>query len=118
MVEIEFLSDHAAVEVDDADVPVDVRGESTDGWVANGMVATEDHWENALRRDVADAFADLIERFLQIAWDRADVANIDHVELLPQVDTHLIVVSTEKVGGAADTLRTESGPWPIGRAGV
>jgi hypothetical protein len=22
------------------------------------------------------------ERFLQIAWDRADVANIDHVELL------------------------------------
>jgi len=29
--------------------------------------------KNALRRDVADAFADLIERFLQIAWDRADV---------------------------------------------
>ena len=82
------------------------------------MVATEHHWENALRRDVADAFADLIERFLQIAWDRADVANIDHVELLPQVDTHLIVVGTEKVGGAADTLRTEASPWPIGRAGV
>ena len=46
-VEIEFLSVDVAVEVDDADVPVDVGGESTDGWVANGMVATENHWENA-----------------------------------------------------------------------
>ena len=62
--------------------------------------------------------ADLVEGLLQVARDGEHVADVDHVELLAQVDARLVVVGAEQVGGAPDALRTEAGARPVGGAGV
>ena len=118
LVEVGLLGVDVAVEVDDADVAVHVRGQPADGGVADRVVAAEHDGHDALLRDVRHGLADLVERLLQVARDGEHVADVDDVELLAQVDARLVVVGAEQVGRAPDALRAEPGAGPVGGAGV
>ena len=118
LVEVGFLRVDVSVEVDDADVAVHVRRQSADRREADGVIAAEHDGHHALLHDVRHRLADLVERLLQIAGNREHVADVDHVQLLAQIDTHLVVVGAKEVGGAANSLRAEPGARPVGGSGV
>ncbi len=118
LVQVELLGVHVPVEVDDPDVAVEVRREPPDRRVADRMVAAQHDREDAVGDDVTHRLADLVERLLQVARDRADVADVDQVQLLAEIDPHLEVVGAEQVRRPPDALRAEPGARPVRRAGV
>ena len=69
-----------AVEVDDADVAVDVGRQAADVGIADRVVAAEDDRENFALVDVGDRLVDLVEALLDVGRDDRDIADVDHVE--------------------------------------
>ena len=118
LVEVGLLGVDVPVEMDDADVAVQIGRHPADGGKPDRMVAAEHDGHHALLHDVRHRLADLVERFLQIARNGEDVTDVDHVQLLAQIDAQLVVVGAKQVGRAPDSLRTESGAGPVGGARV
>src|SRR5213593_5235955 len=63
LIHILFLDIDMAVDVNDADIAIDMRGDPTDIGKAQAMVAAADDGEHARRVNVRDGFCDLIECF-------------------------------------------------------
>ena len=61
---------------------------------------------------------DLIERLLDVAGDREDVAKVGDGDRLTQVDAQLEAVRPVKRGDLADALRAEAGARAVGGAAV
>ena len=118
LVQVGLLGVDVAVEVDDADVAVHVRGKAADGGKADGVVPAEHDRHDALLRDVRHGLADLVERLLQIARNGEHVTDVDDVELLAQIDAGFVVVGAEQVGRAPNSLRSEPGAGPVGGARI
>ena len=56
--------------------------------------------------DVGDRLVDLVEALLDVGRNHGDVADVDHVERLAQIDAQLEVVAA----GSADIVRIACGP--------
>src|SRR6266478_2843601 len=82
------------------------------------MVAAEHQRQRARREHMGDAPGYLVEALLQISRDREYVAGIAQRHLLAQVDAELVVVRRVERRDAANALRSEASPGPIGRAGI
>ena len=118
LVHVALLEVQVAVEVDDPDAPVDVRGEAADVRVADRMVAAEDDGENLLGREEGDRAVDLVERLLDVRRDDEDVSGIDEVELLVEVHGQLDGVSVVERRDPADRLGPEAATGPVGSSHV
>ena len=77
------------VEVDDADIAVDEQRQSANIGVSDRVVAAEDDREDLALVDVGDGLVDLVEALLDIGRDYRNVADIDDVQRLRQVNPHL-----------------------------
>jgi len=86
LVEVGLLGVDVAVEVDDADVPVEVRRQTADRRETDRVISAQHHGHRAGLRDVRHSLADLVERLLQVPGDGEHVAEVDHVHLLTQID--------------------------------
>ena len=107
-----------AVEVDDADVAVEARGDAADIGVADGVVAAEHDGEDGPLVDIADRLVDLIEGLFDVGRDDRDVPDVDHVERFQDVDAHLEVVAAVERGHGPHGARPEAGARAVGRAAV
>ena len=67
---------------------------------------------------MGDALGDLIEALLVVGRDGEDVADIAERDLLPQIDTHLVVVGGVERRDPADALGSEAGAGSVGGAGI
>src|SRR6266496_183092 len=107
------------VEVDDAQVAtVQVLGHRTGGREADGVVTTEHDRQRTRGEHVPDTLGDLVERLLDVARDREDVADIRDRDRLSQVDTELEVVRAVQRGDLPDALRPEPRTGTVGGAAV
>src|SRR5262249_35794404 len=86
LVHVLLLDIQVAVDVDDADIAVYMRRDTTHVRKSEAMVAAADYREGARGVDVRDRLADLVEGLLDVAGDHEDVAHVAEVELLVDVD--------------------------------
>nr|WP_197946047.1 hypothetical protein [Phytohabitans suffuscus] len=118
LVEVGLLGVDVPVEVDDAQVAVEVLGHPAHGGVADRVVAAEHHRERARGVDVTDRLGDLVERLLDVRRDGEDVAEVRDRDRLAQVDAELEGVRAVQRGDLADALRAEAGARAVRGAAV
>jgi len=93
LVEVDLLGVDVAVEVDDAHLLIaQMAANAANCGESDRVVAAENDWEGATRKYVGYTLRDLIETLLIIGWNRENIAHIAKGDLLPQVDTHLVVI--------------------------
>jgi hypothetical protein len=98
--------------------PFRCGGDAASGRVADGVVAAEHHGKGAGRVDVRHGLGDLVERLLDVAGDREDVAEVGDGDRLAQVDAQLEAVRAVERGDLADALGAEPGARPVGGPAV
>ena len=113
-----FLDVDVAVEMDDADPLRRALRDAAHAREADGMIAAEHQRQRAGRKDVGDAAGDLVEALLQIGGNGEHVAGVAQRHLLAQIDAELVIVGRIERRDAANALRAEARPGPIGRAGI
>ncbi len=118
LVHVALLDVQVAVQVDDPDAAVDVRGDRANVGVADRMVAAQDDGEDPLADDPRDGPVDLVEALLDVGRDDEDVAEVDEVELLLEVHGHVDRVRIVESRDTSDRLRAEAAPGAIGRSHV
>ena len=118
LVHVTFLDVDVPVEVDDADLAVDVRRDRPDVRVTDRMVAAENDRKDALADDERDGAVDLVEGLLDVGRDHEHVAGVDQVQLFLQVDGQVHRVGVVEGRDAPDRLWAEAGPGPIRRPHV
>ena len=119
LVEVGLLGVDVPVEVDDPEVAAaEMLRDAAGGRVSDGVVAAQHDGERAAGVHVRHGLGDLIERLLDVAGDREDVAQIGDGDRLTQVDAQLEAVRPVKRGDLADALRAEAGARAVGGAAV
>src|SRR5262249_494620 len=85
-IHILFLDVDVAIDMDDADIAVDMRRDPTDIWKAETVVAAANDGKHARGVDVRDCFGNLVEGLLDITRDDKDVTGVAEIELLVNID--------------------------------
>jgi hypothetical protein len=107
-----------AVEVDDAELSVDVLRERLGVRIPDAVVAADDHREAAGVQDVGDTEVNLVERLLDVGRDDEQVTGVPDADLLQQVHADVGTVGVVERGDAAYCLRPETSAAAVGRAHV
>jgi hypothetical protein len=109
LVEVILLCLDVAVEVDDADLLAKGVHDPTRSREADGVVATQDDRKDALASHVLYHLGDLVEALLDVCRDGEDVPDIDHVELLSQVNPEIVVVGSVQPPRCAASPQVRTG---------
>jgi hypothetical protein len=118
LVHILLLDVDMAVDVDDADIAVDMRRNAANVRKAEAVVAAADDRKDAGRVDVRDGLGDLVEGLLDVSRDDENIACVAEVEFLIKVHTPVEPIAVVKCGDAAHGLRPEARARPVGRRGI
>ena len=86
LIHILFLDIDMAVDMNDADIAVDMRRDSAHIGEAEAVIAAADDRKHTRGIDVRDGLRHLIEGFFDVARNDENVARIAEVELLVDVD--------------------------------
>lgn len=101
------------VDVNDADIAVDVRSDPADIGEAEAVIASADDREDARRIDVRYGLGDLIESLFDVARNDKDVAGIAEVQLLVDVNAAIEPVTVIESGDPPNGLGPKPGAWSI-----
>src|SRR5262249_54282522 len=115
LIHVLLLDVEVPVDVDDADIAVDVGRHAAHNGNPRGMVAPAYDREGARRVDVRDGLGHLVEGLLDVAGDDEDVPGVAQIELLVDVDRAVDRVAVVERGDAAHALGSEAGARAIGR---
>src|SRR5258706_1892088 len=118
LIHVPFLDVDVPVQVDDANLPVYVRSEATDIRVSNGVVTPDDHRKYSGTKNPGHSLVDLVEGLFDVGGNDEDVADVDEVKLLLQVNREVERVAIIEGGDTTDGRRPEARTWPVGRAHV
>jgi hypothetical protein len=114
LIHILLLDIDVAVDMDDADIAVDIRRDPAHVGKAEAVVAAADDREHAGGVDMRHSLGHLVEGLLDVAWDDEDVASVAEIELLEDVDAAVEPVAVVERGDAPHRLRAEARAWPVG----
>src|SRR4029077_1181721 len=114
LIHILLLDIDVAVDMDDADIAVDMRRDPAHIGKAEAVIAAADDGEHAGGVDMRHSLRHLVEGLLDIAWDDEDVASVAEIELLVDVDAAVEPIAVVKCRDATHRLRAESCAWPVG----
>ena len=115
LVHILLLDIDVAVDMDDADIAVDMRRDPADIGKAEAVVAAADDGKHAGGVDVRHSLGHLVEGLLDIAGDDEDVAGVAEIELFVNIDAAIEPISVIERGDAPHRLRAEARSRPVGR---
>ena len=118
LIHILFLDVDMAVDVDDADIAVDMWSDAADIGEAEAMVAAADDGKYTRRVDMRDGLGDLVEGLLDIAGNDEDVAGVAKIELLIDVDAAVEPIAVIERRDAPHRLRAKAGAGAVGGGGI
>ena len=113
LIHILLLDIDVAVDMDDADVAVDVRSDATDIGKSEAMIAAADDREHTGRVNVRNRFCYLIEGLFDVSGDNENVSRITEIEFLVNIDAAIEPVSVIERRDAPYGLRPETGARPV-----
>jgi hypothetical protein len=106
------------IKVDHAQLALNMWRDSTQGGVANGVVAAKDDGKGTPSDDVAESARDLIEALLDVRGDNLDIASVNHNQGFVQIKATLGIVAIAQSGSPPNSRRPEARPWAVGGTAV
>jgi hypothetical protein len=113
LIHILFLDIDMAVDMDDADIAVDMRSDAAHIGEAQAVVAAADDRKHARGKDMGNRLGDLVEGLFDVAGDDENVAGIAQVEFLVDVDAAVEPVAVIERRDAPHRLRSKARSGPI-----
>jgi hypothetical protein len=113
LIHILFLDIDVSVDVNDADIAINVGGDAADIRKAQTVVAAAYDGKYARRIDMRHRFGHLIEGLLDIAGYNENVSGIAEIELLEEVHPSVEPVSVVESRNAAYRLGAETRSRPV-----
>ena len=114
LIHILLLDIDVAVDMDDADIAVDMRRDPAHIGKAEAVVAAADDGKHACGVDMRHGLGHLVEGLLDIAGDDEDVAGVAKIELLVDIDAAVEPIAVVKRRDAPHRLRAEARARPVG----
>src|SRR5262245_46458334 len=118
LIHILLLDIDVAIDMDDADIAVDMWRDAAHIGKAEAMVAATDDGEHACGINVRHGFGYLVEGLLDIAGYDEDVARVAEVELLVDINAAVEPIAVIECGDAPYRLGAEARAGAVGRCRI